>query len=112
MANEEIFHSWIHSLLKLGVEILDLTDAMGPGYFKGKDSADICKDCTLKEALRIERTTKKMLEKLQKCKRVDQMEGQLSQASRDLGVAEGVLLGLGAALLIILLAEALKGKGK
>ncbi len=40
----------------------------------------------------------------------DQMEGQLAKASHDLGLAEGVLLGLGAALLIILLAEAMKGK--
>ncbi len=42
----------------------------------------------------------------------DQVEGQLAKASHDLGVAEGVLLGLGAALLILLLAEALKGNGK
>src|SRR2546425_37326 len=39
----------------------------------------------------------------------DQVENQLVQTSHQLGVAEGVLLGLGAALLLLLLAEALKG---
>lgn len=42
----------------------------------------------------------------------DQVENQLAQASHQLGVAEGVLLGLGAALLVLLLAEALGGKGR
>ncbi len=37
----------------------------------------------------------------------DQMENQLAEQSRQLGLAEGVLLGLGVALLLALLAEAL-----
>jgi hypothetical protein len=39
----------------------------------------------------------------------DQVESQLVETSRQLGVAEGVLLGLGAALLVLLLAETLNG---
>ena len=42
----------------------------------------------------------------------DQVENQLVQTSRQLGIAEGVLLGLGAALLVLLLAEALTGSQK
>ncbi len=42
----------------------------------------------------------------------DQVETQLAETSHRLGVAEGVLLGLGAALLVLLLAEALNGSKK
>ena len=42
----------------------------------------------------------------------DQVENQLVETSKQLGVAEGVLLGLGAALLVLLLAEALNGSKK
>ena len=42
----------------------------------------------------------------------DQVENQLVETSRQLGVAEGVLLGLGAALLFLLLAEAVNGSKK
>ena len=42
----------------------------------------------------------------------DQVETQIAQTSHQLGVAEGVLLGLGAALLVLLLAEALNGSKK
>jgi hypothetical protein len=39
----------------------------------------------------------------------DRVENQIVETSRQMGVAEGVLLGLGAALLLLLLAEALNG---
>ncbi len=39
----------------------------------------------------------------------DPVENQLVETSRQIGVAEGVLLGLGAALLLLLLAEAMNG---
>jgi len=42
----------------------------------------------------------------------DQVETQLAETSHQLGVAEGVLLGLGAALLVLLLAETLNGSKK
>jgi len=38
----------------------------------------------------------------------DQVERDLAKRSRELGLAEGVLLGLGAALLLLLLAEIFK----
>lgn len=38
----------------------------------------------------------------------DQVEKDLAKRSRELGLAEGVLLGLGAALLLLLLAEIFK----
>src|SRR2546429_8044196 len=64
--------AWIQCLFKLGDQILGFAEATR--RFEGEGTYDICTDCSLKEALRLERTTKKMLERLQKYKRATRRE--------------------------------------